>query len=91
MNTQTIVKRWRELVDNSSKASQALTDYAKPFQGAMGLVPQEIRVSQEYRTMENNYLMTKNALMIFNKLYGKDKVIQKAIKEEILSQRFKRQ
>lgn len=88
MTTQELLKIKLELNDKAMSASQALTDYCKPFQGTMGLISDECRNSDEYKAYKLAYAVAHNNLRAFNQATNKNKELQKALRENIMQRRM---
>ncbi len=88
MTTQELLTIKLQLNDEAMAASQALTNYCKPFQGTMGLVTDECRQSDTYKQLNSAYALAHNNLRAFNKATSKNKDLQKAIRENIMQRRL---
>lgn len=71
-----VLKERKELVGVATRTAAALTEYARPHRGEMGLVPDNIRLGIEYRRLDADYKMAHRQLRDFmrahpRKLYGK--------------------
>lgn len=81
------VFRRRQLIEAADMASKTLNEFTSPFKGEMGLIPKEVMDSLDYKTLSRAYQEARNNLGTFNKLYSKDKNVQKAFREESISRR----
>ena len=88
MTTQQLLEVKNKLGDKMFKSSQALTDYCKPFRGAMGLTSDECRQSSEYKTLRQQFELDKHNLRAFNQATNKNKELQQAVKDQILERRL---
>lgn len=88
MITQELLNEKLRLNNASMASSQALTSYCRPFRGAMGLVNDECKQSQEYKQLQAQFNHDWQALRAFNKANSKNKELQRAIKDEIIQRRL---
>lgn len=78
----------RDLIACTDRASEALVLACKPHRGEMGLVSDEFRSSDLYKSLNSYYQTTKKALQTFNQGTRHNKEFQKAIREEIMQRRM---
>ena len=88
MTTQELLTVKLELNDKATTASQALTSYCMPFKTVMGLVTDECRNSEQYKALQQAYVLAHNNLRAFNQTTTKNKELQKAIRENIMQRRM---
>lgn len=55
MTTDELLAMKLELNERSTKSSQALADYCKPYKGAMGLTSDECRQSEKYKQLKQQF------------------------------------
>lgn len=88
MKTQELLSVKLELNDKAMAASQALTNYCVPFKGPMGLISDECRNSDQYKALQQAYVLAHNNLRAFNQATNKNKDLQKALRENIMQRRM---
>lgn len=88
MKTDELLAMKLELNERSTRSSQALTDYCKPFKGAMGLTSDECRQSEQYKQLKRQFDTDWLNLRAFNKMHSKNKDLQKAIRDDIHARRI---
>lgn len=88
MNTQELLAIKLDLNAKSTESSQALTDYCKPYRGAMGLISDECKQSDEYKRLKQQFDADWHKLRAFNQATSKNKDLQKAIKANIMERRM---
>ena len=88
MSTQELLAIKLDLIAKSDESSQALTDYCKSYRGAMGLVSDECKQSDEYKQLKRQFDTDWQNLRAFSQATSKNKDLQKAIKANIMERRM---
>ena len=88
MNIDELLAMKLELNEQSTKSSQDLTDYCKPYGRAMGLTSDECRQSEQYKQLKRQFDTDWYNLRAFNQLHNKNKDLQKAIRDDIHARRL---
>ena len=88
MTTKELFKQKMTLNKKSTESSQALADYCQQYRGAMGLISNECRDSEEYKKLKLEFDTNWHKLRVFNGLHNKNKDLQKLIKEDIMERRM---
>ena len=88
MTTQELLDIRRNLIIATDEASHALVMACRPYRGDMGLVSDEFRATELYKSLSAYYNQTKEALRQWNHAMRHNKEYQKAVRDEIMQRRL---